>query len=117
KKKEEIPYTPLLENVVSDKSLSVVREGMWSAVNGPRATIVLNNVSGVSIAAKTGTAEFGALNAKGIYEHTHAWVTTFFPYESPKYVVTVFLEDGGQSYNAVNVAREIITWMRDHSLL
>ena len=117
KKKEEIPYTPLLENVVSDKSLSVVREGMWSAVNGPRATIVLNNVPGVSIAAKTGTAEFGALNAKGIYEHTHAWVTTFFPYESPKYVVTVFLEDGGQSYNAVNVAREIITWMRDHSLL
>lgn len=110
--------TPLGENILSSGSLKIVRDGMWSAVNGPRGTIRgLAGIPDLSVGAKTGTAEFGALNKKGEYEHTHAWVTAFFPTESPKYVITIFLEDGGQSYNAVNSAREIIVWMKENGKL
>ncbi len=114
KKERNSPeFEPLGESILSSDALKVVREGMWSAVNGPRATIGgMAGIPGVSVGAKTGTAEFGKLNKKGEYEHTHAWVTTFFPTESPKYVLTIFLEDGGQSYNAVKSAREIILWMK-----
>lgn len=111
-------FKPLGENIISGDSLKTVREGMWSAVNGPRATIRgVAGVPGVSVAAKTGTAEFGVLNKKGEYEHTHAWVTTFFPAENPRYALTIFLEDGGQSYNAAKSAKEIIIWMKDNGKL
>lgn len=115
KEKSSLEVQPLGENIISTDSLKIVREGMWSAVNGPRATIGgVAGIPGVSVAAKTGTAEFGKLNKKGEYEHTHAWVTTFFPAEDPKYVLTIFLEDGGQSYNAVKSVREIIIWMQEN---
>lgn len=111
-------FSPLGEGILSSDSLKTVREGMWSAVNGPRATIRgVAGIPDVSVGAKTGTAEFGKLNKKGMYEHTHAWVTTFFPTENPKYVLTIFLEDGGQSYNAVKSAREIIVWMKENGRL
>jgi len=118
KEREDIQFSPLKKEILSEKSLSTVLEGMWNAVNGPRATIRgLAGISGLTVAAKTGTAEFGQLNKKGEYEHTHAWVTTVFPYDNPKYVLTIFLEDGGQSYNAVKVAKEMITWMKDNGKL
>lgn len=117
KKKEEVKFDALGTNIVSTNSLSTVREAMYNAVSGPRGTIRgLSNLP-VKIGAKTGTAEFGKVNSKGIYEHTHAWVTLFFPYEKPKYAMTIFLEDGGQSYNAVNVAREMVVWMSENGLI
>jgi len=118
KKKEELQFLPLKVDILSEKSLSTVLEGMWNAVNGPRATIRgLAGVPGLTVAAKTGTAEFGKLNKKGEYEHTHAWVTTVFPYDNPKYVLTIFLEDGGQSYNTAKVAKEMIVWMKENGKL
>lgn len=116
--KTPVQFGLLGENIVSESSLKTVREGMWSAVNGPRATIRgVAGIPDVSVAAKTGTAEFGKLNKKGQYEHTHAWVTTFFPADNPKYALTIFLEDGGQSYNAVKSARELILWMKENGRL
>ncbi len=118
KVKEDVKFTPLREKILSEKSLDTVLEGMWNAVNGPRATIRgLAGIQGLTVAAKTGTAEFGKLNKKGEYEHTHAWVTTIFPYDYPKYVLTIFLEDGGQSYNTAKVAKEMIVWMKDNGKL
>ncbi len=117
KKQEVTEFNNLGANFVSTDALSIVRDGMFNAVNGPRATIGGVRGLSVKVAAKTGTAEFGKLNKDGVYEHTHAWVTTFFPYESPKYALTIFLEDGGQSYNAVALAREMIIWMSENGLI
>ena len=118
KERSDIQFSPLQKKILSEKSLSTVLEGMWNAVNGPRATIRgLSGIAGLTVAAKTGTADFGQLNKKGEYEHTHAWVTTVFPYDNPKYVLTIFLEDGGQSYNAAKVAKEMIIWMKDNAKL
>ncbi|WP_290772475.1 penicillin-binding transpeptidase domain-containing protein [Anaerofustis sp.] len=40
-------------------------------------------------AGKTGTAE----NTEK--EHPHAWFCGYFPYDNPKYAMTVFIENGG----------------------
>lgn len=108
---ETLAFDLLAENMVSKEAFRITKEGMWSAVNGPKRSVGLLANVGVVVAAKTGTAEFGKLNSKGIYENTHAWVGGFFPYAKPKYSFSVFLEDGGHSSNAVAIMRNMITWM------
>ena len=51
----------------------------------------------IVIGGKTGTAEFGYAEEDGTYLQQHAWFTAFGPYDNPEIVVTVFLEDGGES--------------------
>lgn len=46
----------------------------------------------VACAAKTGTAQTG-IKTNG-REVVQAWMTGFFPYEEPEYIVTVLVEDG-----------------------
>ena len=112
-----IEYGRIRENIASEKSLKVVREGMFSVVNSSRGIAKTLSTTGVTVAAKTGTAEFGKLNEKGEYENTHAWVTGFFPYENPKYSFSLLLEDGGSSANAVATMKEIIVWMVQNGLV
>lgn len=109
--KTEIPTVVLQKNIAGKAAFDVVKEGMWSVVNGSRAFIPQLGNLGVEVAAKTGTAEFGALDKNGNYTHTHAWTTGFFPYDNPKYSFTLFLEDGGLSLNATKIAKEMISWM------
>ena len=106
----DVQSEPLRKNIISSSALKIVREGMWASVNGPRRVVFPLTDAKVEVAGKTGTAEFGKVNSKGIYEHTHAWVTGFFPYDKPKYAFTIFMEDGGESYNAAKLAREFIDW-------
>ena len=114
---EYLTFNPLYTNIASSQSLQTTREGMWESVNGARGIAGSLSTTGVVVAAKTGTAEFGKVNEKGIYEHTHAWVGGFFPYEKPKYSFSIFLEDGGMSTNATAIAREMITWMNQSDFL
>jgi penicillin-binding protein 2 len=109
--KVEIPVEILQSNIAKKEAFKIAKEGMWSAVNGERASISSLANLGTVVAAKTGTAEFGALDKKGNYEHTHAWVGGFFPYDNPKYSFSIFLEDGGESLNAVKIMKEMIAWM------
>lgn len=107
----EIEYKPLKEEVVSQNSLDIVKQGMWEVVYGSRGIAKSLGSTGTVVAAKTGTAEFGKLNSKGVYEDTHAWATGFFPYKNPKYSFSILLEDGGSSSNAVVAIKQLITWM------
>ena len=114
---EVLEFPPLRQNIIKSSALAIVREGMWATVNGPRSTVYPLRDAKTVVAAKTGTAEFGKLNAKGEYEHTHAWVGGFFPYGNPKYSYTIFLEDGGESANAAYVIRHMIDWMVDEGYI
>ena len=109
--KTETQVMVLEDSIAKKEAFEITKEGMWSAVNGSGASIGSLSGLGTQVAAKTGTAEFGALNKDGSYEHTHAWVGGFFPYDNPKYSFSIFLEDGGESINAVRVMREMIQWM------
>jgi penicillin-binding protein 2 len=115
----EYPVEPkvLSETGVSKEALEIVRKGMWETVNGSRGIVGSLSNTGTSVAAKTGTAEFGKVNEKGIYEDTHAWVAGFFPYENPKYSFSIFLEDGGMSSNASSVMRNMLIWMVENGFV
>jgi len=108
---EVLEFPSLRKNIIKPSALAIVREGMWATVNGPRSTVYPLRGAKTVVAAKTGTAEFGKLNAQGEYEHSHAWTGGFFPYENPKYSYTIFLEDGGESANAAYIIRYMIDWM------
>jgi len=95
----------LLRDVpVDPKNLDIVREGMFGAVNWPNGTATRVRVPGVTIAGKTGTAEFARDDNKDGQPDrdekgnlpTHAWFTSFAPYNDPEIVVTVFVANGGE---------------------
>ena len=91
-------------NLASNKTVGIVKQGMRAAVTGGTADS-LNDLS-VATATKTGTAQ----NPHG-EGREHAWFTVFAPYDNPKIVVTVMVENGGEGYqSALPVAKEIIQY-------
>ncbi len=104
---------------ISAENLQLVRQGMRAAVASAGATAWAINVPGVSIAGKTGTAEFFIdRNKDGLPDRdregnlpTHAWFTAFGPYENPEIALVVFVFGGGEgSAVAVPVADEILNY-------
>lgn len=90
------------KDIASPYTLSLVRQGMWQAVNGAKGTARSLKGLNLDIAGKTGTAQFNN------NEEEHAWFTAFAPYDNPELVVTVMLEGGGEgSQSAVPMAGEI----------
>lgn len=94
---------------VSADNMDIVKEGMHCAVH--EGIISELNSPYVDVAAKSGTAEFGAPDASGAYPNRHGWVTGYFPYNNPKYSFTLLLEKGGSSNNTAKVARTFIDWL------
>ena len=109
-------YAPevLNELGVDDQHLAAIRLGMYQAVQGGTAPGA--RIPGVSVAGKTGSAEFAAFDEEGNlivdergYSPTHAWFAAFAPYEDPEIAVIVMLEAGGEgSQVAVPVAAEVL---------
>lgn len=88
---------------VDPQHFRVVREGMrLSVTEGPNIA-ARDQCSGLSIAGKTGTAEFGPLitipnpDGRGTREvrQSHAWFVGFAPYEDPEIEVLVLVEGAG----------------------
>jgi penicillin-binding protein 2 len=93
---------------ISKDNLSIMREAMrQAAVYGPAKT---GASSAVTIAAKTGTAEFGQQLADGRYVTSHAWYTGYAPIDDPEIAVVVFLEKGIGATNAGPVAKQIFDY-------
>ncbi len=92
---------------IAPANIRVVQEGMRQAVTDGSARS-LNSLP-FPIAGKTGTAQIGGT------EDTHAWFTSFGPYENPEYVVTILLERGGAGdVDAVPIAKEIWQWLSEN---
>jgi penicillin-binding protein 2 len=108
---EVVEYEPLNEDFISSEALEIVRKGMWSVVHSSIGSAKMLRNVGEEVALKTGTAEFGALNEDGEYEHTHAWISGFYPYRDPKYSFVIFFEDGGLSFDSLPYAKEILSWL------
>lgn len=88
---------------VKPETLEVIREGMRLAVTGEHGTG--HAVAGlpVSVAGKTGSAEH--INDRP----PHAWFTCMAPYDNPRYVITVFVSEGGHGGSvAAPVARRVL---------
>ena len=98
------------DNIYSQNSLRIVREGMRQTVqSGGSAYTVFGSDFPTEVAAKTGTAQFGT------EDKTHAWFTSFAPYNDPQIVVTVIVEGAGEGFEAAApVAKDVLAWWSDH---
>jgi penicillin-binding protein 2 len=92
---------------INDKNFEIVKEGMRSAVTYGTASGL--SIPGVSVAAKTGTAEIDYGK-----KYVNSWVTGFFPYEDPKYAFAVVMEQGPREnyIGSVFVMRQLFDWMK-----
>ncbi len=103
---------PLDEGIIE-----IVQEGMWTAVNADYGTSVDSRVPGVTVAGKTGTAEFCEYDPEledcrrdeEDFLPTHAWYVAYAPYEDPEIAVVTFIYDGGEgSEAAVPVTQRVL---------
>jgi penicillin-binding protein 2 len=112
-------FTPKVARTLplSPQNVALVQQGMWSAVNAPGGTSVASQIPGVTLAGKTGTAEF----CEYIPEKedcrrddkdnlpTHAWYVGYGPFEDPEIAVIAFVYDGGEgSATAIPIVRRIL---------
>ena len=87
---------------IDAKNLDTVRKGMRETVLSGTAR-PLSSLP-VAVAGKTGTAQAGQ-------NKTHAWFSSFAPYNDPSIVLVVLVENGGEgSVVSVPVAHEVLQW-------
>lgn len=99
----EIKPKVLNKDFIGQENIALVNSGLRQAVLTGSAKVLYGLP--ISVAAKTGTAEWSSKN------EPHAWLTAFAPYDNPQIVVTVLVEEGGEgSRVALPVARDIINW-------
>lgn len=100
---QEISPRLLSRVPVAPQYYNVVREGMRRSVTEGVNKAARDECSGLQIAGKTGTAEFGAnilvKNPDGkterIERQTHSWFVGFAPYDNPEIEVVVLSEGTG----------------------
>jgi penicillin-binding protein 2 len=99
---EEEPQAKL---PVSAANLQIMRDAMRQSVT----TGVARNAASVnvSVAGKTGTAEFGEQHPDGKHD-THGWFIGFAPYDDPQIAVVVFVQKGSGGNDAAPAAGRII---------
>ena len=103
--KVETPITAkkLREQVMSSTDLSTVRLGMRDCVIYGSCRRL--STIAVPIAGKTGTAQWSSTKP------THAWFTSFAPFDSPTIVLTILIEEGGEGSSvAAPVADTFYRW-------
>ncbi len=90
-------------NFIDPDNLRIVREGMRQTITAGSARSL--SVVPVAVAGKTGTAQWSTKKAP------HAWFIGFAPYDKPKLVITVLVEEGVEgSTIAAPIARDILSW-------
>ncbi len=91
-------------------TMNYIREGLRGVIKEPSGTGNILSEVGVSVAGKTGTAQAPP-------NQSHAWFSGFFPFNNPKFVICVSLENGGPGYNSCVLAKQIIEGMIAQGLL
>ncbi len=104
-----ISYKPraVRTHIMAKPFLRVAQEGMRAAVTEGTAR-ALSSIS-LPIAAKTGTAQFGAA------DRTHSWMATYAPYDKPTIVIVVLVEaQRNTTSGSIVVARQLYEWYAEH---
>ncbi len=107
-------------------AISEVRKGMYDVCNSRKGTAyrALHDLP-VVVAAKTGTSQVTSISQSTVhrlkesqleyYHRSHAWITTYAPYDNPQFVVTVLVEHGGHGGSTSGpLAAEIYKWLYAH---
>jgi len=104
-------------------SLAQIRKGMYDVCNvrGGTAYKTMRDLP-IVVAGKTGTSQVTSIPQSTIkrlkeselayYHRSHAWITTYAPYEKPEYIVTVLVEHGGHGGSTSGpIAAKIYRWL------
>jgi penicillin-binding protein 2 len=92
---------------IDPRNVDIMREAMRQSVaDGAAFTAQVPNVT---VAGKTGTAEFGEEIAPNRYKE-HGWFTGFAPFENPEVAVVVFMEQGNGAGTAAPTAAKILDY-------
>ncbi len=99
---------PELQDVLTEnelKRLPTIQRAMYEVCNVPGGTATNYLRTKVKVAGKTGTAQVVGIlqdikereleHTMEYYTRSHAWFTTYGPYDNPQYVVLAMVEHGG----------------------
>jgi penicillin-binding protein 2 len=106
-----------------DKYIHEVRKGMYDVCNTPGGTgyRVMHDLP-VIVAGKTGTSQVTSIpqgvskrlkeSELAYFHRSHAWFTSYAPYDDPQFVVTVLVEHGGHGGStSAPLAAEVYKWL------
>jgi penicillin-binding protein 2 len=107
-------------------SISEIRKGMYDVCNSKKGTAyrAMHDLP-VVVAGKTGTSQVTSISQSTVkrlkeseleyYKRSHAWITTYAPFEDPQFVVTVLVEHGGHGGSTSGpMAADIYRWLYEH---
>jgi penicillin-binding protein 2 len=107
---------------VSQRTLDLVRLGLWRVVNGDHGTARGSRLDDIEMCGKTGTSqvisrragEDGDENSLPAHLKSHAWFVAYAPFHEPQIAVAVVVEHGEHgSGAAAPVAKELVkTYLR-----
>jgi len=129
--------TPSIARIVDGKStkrkvvpmqfepyyLNEIRKGMYDVCNVKKGTAFRTmSKLPIVVAGKTGTSQVVSIPQStkkrlkeeelAYYSRSHAWITTYAPYDDPKYIVTVLVEHGGHGGSTAGpIAADIYKWL------
>jgi penicillin-binding protein 2 len=91
---------------------SMIKKGLFDAVNAPSGTGQRAKVEGLGVSGKTGTAQSGPSRLP------HAWFVGYLPSDKPSISMVVFIEHGGKGgEDAASIARLIAVYLKENGLL
>jgi len=106
--------------------LKAIRNGMYDVCNirGGTAFRTMSHLP-IKVAGKTGTSQVTSIpqsTKKRLKEHelkyfhrSHAWITTYAPFNKPKIIVTVLVEHGGHGGSTAGpIVADIYKWLYKH---
>jgi len=101
----------LIDKPVHNQTYETVKAGLRAAVGDYSGTAHVLDIKGLTVMGKTGTAQSSQ------DKHAHAWFIGFIPNTKIKIAFCVFLEHGGSSYYACQLARDLLTFMQSENIL
>ncbi len=104
-RKKKLTHVPFKKS-----TFEIICRGLRAVVSDEKGTANILSGLPVVVAGKTGTAQVS-------HGATHAWFVGYFPFDKPKYVICVLLENGGGGHAASAVARQIIEAMNTQGLI
>jgi len=121
------PILPKLKHIAFDpQHLNEIRHGMYDVCNtlGGTAFKTMRGLP-ITVAGKTGTSQVTSIPQSTVnrlkehelayFHRSHAWITTYAPYDNPQYVVTVLVEHGGHGGSTSGpIAADIYKWLFSH---
>ena len=105
-----------------DDYIYEIRKGMYDVCNTPGGTgyRVMHDLP-IVVAGKTGTSQVTSIpqgvskrlkeSQLAYFHRSHAWFTSYAPYDDPQFVVTVLIEHGGHGGStSAPLAAEVYNW-------